>query len=223
MVAEHTRQQTLGNVSDAIFSVDRAGRVLSMNAATRAAPCERGADPAGSIGRRVIEDCFPDLAGSREAALLRAATTNRTEARFEIQVNRWNRWFNVGLFPEGDGGLSIHVTDITDLRKTEARLRAAIEGASLIAFEWDLRTGEVVRLSDSATGDMGRPVHPGAGLLDRASGRSRAGARAARCSAGRGRAVFSRRIPEQRQPEGGVVLAARPRARDPGCRTERRS
>ncbi len=83
-------------------------------------------------------DVYPDMNGSLVEEKYREAMDKRVPVHFEFYYESWQRWFEIGAYPEDGGGLGTYFRDITHRAHTEAilegqkrALERVIHGAEL--------------------------------------------------------------------------------------------
>jgi PAS domain S-box-containing protein len=89
----------LAGVPDAVYRVDRDGRVTYVNAAAEAL-LERAAQEL--IGRHAF-DAFPASRGSIAETHFREVLADRQPRQFAYLYEPQDRWYEVRLFPDPDG------------------------------------------------------------------------------------------------------------------------
>jgi two-component system, sporulation sensor kinase E len=71
----------------------------------------------GILGQPIWE-AVPDLLGTKAETNLRESMNERAERCFERYNDTLERWFEVTIYPSGDG-VSIYLTDVTERKRTE--------------------------------------------------------------------------------------------------------
>lgn len=131
--------------TDCAFLLDREWRFTYINANAEAT-IARGQDLLG----QVIWDAFPLVRETRAWQEMHRAANDRQPAQFEFFEPDLECWFNVKVRPTPTG-LQVFFRDLTQERKTvaalhlsEGTLRLALEATGDGAWDWDIRTGDVV-------------------------------------------------------------------------------
>lgn len=114
--------EMLDSLAEAFVLIDHEWRFVYVNRA-----CERmfGMSRADMLGKTLWQ-CFPTAAGTESERKFRHAMDDQTPVQFEVLSQRLNRWIALGAFPLA-GGLSIHIEDIDERRRTEKALRESEE------------------------------------------------------------------------------------------------
>ncbi len=128
--AERRSLATLEHMGDAFHVLDASERFIYMNPATRQLLESQGVDPDAVLGMR-IWDAFPDAAGTIAEAEVQRVLRDRVPTVFEFHYPPWQRWFVVRVFPGSDGGVSVHLTDTTDVHA----LQADVEASTALALD----------------------------------------------------------------------------------------
>jgi diguanylate cyclase (GGDEF)-like protein/PAS domain S-box-containing protein len=111
----------LAGVPDAVYRVDRDGRVTYVNAAAEAL-LERAAQEL--IGRHAF-DAFPASRGSIAETLFREVLADRQPRQFAYLYEPQDRWYEVRLFPDPDG-LAVFFRDIDAQHRAAEQREAAL-------------------------------------------------------------------------------------------------
>jgi PAS domain S-box-containing protein len=159
----------LAGVPDAVYRLDRDGRMTYVNAPAEAL-LERRADEL--IGRHALKN-FPASRGTVAEIHIREVLADRQPRQFAYYYEPQERWYEVRVFPHADG-LAVFFRDIDDWyrnqQQREAELGeltavlAALRSATVLLDEggrilvtnraWD-RDGELLRSSGIQPGRVG--------------------------------------------------------------------
>lgn len=116
-------QEILERITDVYLALDAEWRIVSVNASTRHLMKAAGMDPASVIGQ-VLWDVDPTPQGKAfEAETMQAVAAGQTVA-FEAFSSRFQRWFEVRVFPQ-ENGVALYSQDITGRKEAEAVLQAS--------------------------------------------------------------------------------------------------
>ena len=147
---------------DATLVVDGQWRVVRANAAARdlLGPAGAGAGEVGGFWR-----ALPDAAEPSRQRLYRAAlVADGPLARFDQHLADRDAWFSVRCRPVPPGRLLVTLTDVTDLRRTDAdlaereqRYRLIFERSPLPIFVYDVQTMRITMANDAAVTQYGFP------------------------------------------------------------------
>ena len=113
-------RDTLENISDAFFTLDRDWRFVFLNAQAERL-VERSRD--ALVGRSIWAE-FPDAVGTTFQLQYEAAVNDRRTVRFTEWFPPLQRWFQVNAHPTEDG-LAVYFSDVTERRALEDKLRQA--------------------------------------------------------------------------------------------------
>jgi PAS domain S-box-containing protein len=113
-------RETLENISDAFFTLDRDWRFVFLNAQAERL-LERSRHTL--VGRGIWAE-FPDAVGTSFQQQYEAAVNNRRMVRFTEWYPPLQRWFQVNAHPTEDG-LAVYFSDVSELRILEDKLRQA--------------------------------------------------------------------------------------------------
>lgn len=133
-------RQTLENISDAFFLLDREWRFSFLNPQAEAL-----------LGRRrgELEGCniwgeFPQAIGSQFDTCYREAVQNGLAVRFQEYYPPLEAWFDVDAYPTPEG-LAVYFRDISRRKRAEEHVRISNERFLLVAqatndviWDWDL-------------------------------------------------------------------------------------
>ena len=147
------RAALLESITDAFFALDRDWRFIYVN--------QRALDYYGKgrdelLGRSIWE-VFPAAAGTMLHEQYEKALRTQCSATFETKSVLTGRWVDIRAYPTGQG-LAVHFRDVSDRKRAEQELQAALtklEGrewrlslatrtAGLAVFSWDLRSDQIV-------------------------------------------------------------------------------
>jgi PAS domain S-box-containing protein len=146
------RAALLESITDAFFALDQDWRFIYVN--------QRALDYYGKgrdelLGRSIWE-VFPAAAGTMLHEQYEKALRTQCSASFETKSVLTGRWVDVRAYPTGQG-LAVHFRDVSDRKRAEQELQAALaklEGrewrlslatraAGLAVFSWDLRSDQI--------------------------------------------------------------------------------
>jgi PAS domain S-box-containing protein len=113
-------RETLENISDAFFTLDRDWRFVFLNAHAEQL-LERSRHTL--VGRNIWAE-FPDATGTSFQQQYEAAVNDRRTIRFTEWYPPLQRWFQVNAHPTEDG-LAVYFSDVTERRRLEEELRQA--------------------------------------------------------------------------------------------------
>lgn len=113
-------RETLENISDAFFTLDREWRFVFLNAQAEQL-LERSRHTL--VGRGIWAE-FPDAVGTSFQQQYEAAVNDRRTVRFTEWYPPLQRWFQVNAHPTEDG-LAVYFSDVTERRALEDKLRQA--------------------------------------------------------------------------------------------------
>jgi len=123
-----------------VWLLDREIRVLYANPQ---AHVDSQRPPGSMVGRRLYE-MFPALVGSDIARAHARVLAGGVPERFESFYPPFDAWYELRVYPMA-AGLAVFTENITERKRRDERLAAALEGSSEGFFDWNVRTGEVVR------------------------------------------------------------------------------
>lgn len=112
----------LDRIADGYFSVDGQWRIRSINAAARRVLEAATGRPSKDLAGRELWEVVPGLQGTRFEEEYRTALREKRSAHFEAEFQVWHVWFDVDLYPSGDG-LEVYFRDITERKRVEEALR----------------------------------------------------------------------------------------------------
>ena len=132
--AEEVQRRTkeiLESITDIFIALDTEWRIVSLNASGVRLVQSIGQDTDAVIGHR-LWDLDPAAMGPEfESETMRAVASGQT-VEFEAFSGRFNRWFQVRVFPS-QSGVALYSTDVTERKEAEAALRASYERERRIA------------------------------------------------------------------------------------------
>jgi len=131
--------QTLENVTDAFYTLDRDWRYTYLNPE---AVRMQGKSRAAMLGK-VVWDVFPEAVGTEFDVQFRRAVETGEAATFESWYEPLDMWFEVRIFPS-DEGLAVYFLDVSAKRASERAL-AASEQRYRALFE---RAGDAILMMD---------------------------------------------------------------------------
>ncbi|WP_251954815.1 PAS domain S-box protein [Salinibacter ruber] len=118
---ERRRKQVISRVTDGILKVNSEWRVTLVNEQAEAA---YGMSEEKMLGRS-LWDVFGGLEGTRFEEVYRKAMRSRHPAEIEEHYSGMGEWFDVQVYPNGDGGLDFYFRVITERKEREEALREA--------------------------------------------------------------------------------------------------
>ncbi len=138
-------EDVLEYTTDCIALLDADWRFTYLNRNARSV-LSRGRDLIGAE----LHEIFVSEKGSEEWKLTQSAAKEKKPTKFEFFASHLKLWFEVHIHPL-PSGLQIYFRDITGRRgveaalaKREETLRLALEAVGDAAWDWDLKTGEIV-------------------------------------------------------------------------------
>lgn len=166
-------------LTDAVLVLDRAGRIRYGNESARVCFGLSREDISGKTGVEYWQ-ALPEARGTSLEEAFGAARREQRSHTCEYPCAQENRWFDVRVVPLGPDALATVFHETTERRALayrlttrEQQLLAALRGARMMAWEWDLETGactrfgavkEVIGFDDSETGshasDYFDRIHP---------------------------------------------------------------
>ncbi len=116
----HTRtNDTLESIRDGFFSLDRDWRFTFIN---RQAAEIDGLRPEQLLGRNIWE-AYPRLIGTRLETVYRRVMQDRVPEHFEQGGLDADTWYEIRVYPTGDGGISVCWLDKTAQKRAEEALQ----------------------------------------------------------------------------------------------------
>jgi signal transduction histidine kinase len=124
-----------------------------LNGATRRSFRAFGVEPEKAMGKSMWE-LFPQLEHSRFGDELRRAAREQAPVQFVDQSPLSGRWFEVHVYPTGDG-VATYAMDVTERRLAEERLRFISEASRVLgsSLDYEDTLQAVARLSVPLLGD----------------------------------------------------------------------
>jgi PAS domain S-box-containing protein len=124
--AETAHQRTatiLESINDSFFALDRDWRFTYANP-----PAERTLNMTRDqlVGRN-FWDVFPLNKGTNLETQFSRAMAERVSVHFGNYYKPWKRWYEIRLYPSGDGGISVFYQDSTDRKQIEVALQESRE------------------------------------------------------------------------------------------------
>lgn len=111
----------LESVTDAFFAIDQDWLFTYLNPQAERLLDKTLADLRGLS----IWQAYPGLAGSRFEAAYHRVAKNRTAESVTAFYPDHQRWYEVHVYPGGDGGISVYFRDVTARQEAEAHLRSS--------------------------------------------------------------------------------------------------
>lgn len=146
-------EEILESIADAFYAVDDQWRFTYVN---HKAEEWWGRDRQELIGK-VYWDEFPQAVGSIPYDAHIRSMEERSVQRLEALSPILGRWVEMDIHPTASGGLSVYFRDITSrrarqsaLEQSQARLRLALDAASMAIWEMDLRTEKLTPSAELA-------------------------------------------------------------------------
>ena len=125
--AEAANERTstmLESISDSFFALNRQWRFKYVNAAAEQSLKIKRDD---LIGREFWEVVLP-VSDSVSEMQYRRSMTEGVSIHFENYYPPWGRWYEIRLYPAGDGGISVFYHDISDRKRLAKSERLAAVG-----------------------------------------------------------------------------------------------
>ena len=160
-LAEAHRQTTaaLDSINEGFVILDRDGRFAFVNAAAERLIQK----PRGELLGKSQWDVYPEASHRQFGVELTRAVTENVPVHFEeFYPEPLNRWFEVRAYPSAEG-LSIFFSDVTEHRRREAELRAALTKYAVLFESFPLgitvadAQGNIVETNDAAVRLLGVP------------------------------------------------------------------
>lgn len=151
-------RQTLENISDAFFMLDRDWRFMFVNT-----QCETllHATSESLVGHSIWEK-FPEAVGSVFEREYRRAIEQNTTVRFTEYYEPLEYWVEVNAYPTADG-LAVYFRNATseiiaeqELRRNKERLELVIKATNDVIWDWDI-AANTLWWSEALTEQFGHP------------------------------------------------------------------
>lgn len=141
----------MNEIKDQFFTLDHEWRFTFVNEQME----EVIGHPRASLLGKSIWELFPELVESDFYHNLIRAAARGVPAHFEFHIPAWNRWFENHVYPVGNK-VTVLVTEITDRKRAEERLRAVLTSINdhLASYDWQWR---FTYLNDNAARMLGKP------------------------------------------------------------------
>jgi PAS domain S-box-containing protein len=121
--AEKRTSAILESITDGLAVMDRDWRFTYVNSAWQSVSGKTRQELLG----HTIREAFPDLAGTIFDREFRRAVTENISVSVDGYYSATNRWLSVGVYPSGDGGLTLYARNVTERKKFEEALLASEE------------------------------------------------------------------------------------------------
>ncbi len=121
VASERRNREVLESLGDLLYALDRDGRVRF---ASRSLLKGWGIGEGQVLGRHLLE-LWPPLAGSLVWEAVRRGIEGREESHLCTVSPVLGRWIEMDVHPSGDGGVTVAVRDVHDLREAEIERRRA--------------------------------------------------------------------------------------------------
>lgn len=115
---EQKRQRTVERMTDGIIGLDDGWEFIEIN---EKAETMLNLD-SGTVLGESIWDVFPEAVGTKFYDVYNSVMNEREPHAFEEQFDEMGLWFEVNVFPEPHGGISIYFRDITERKARENRI-----------------------------------------------------------------------------------------------------
>ncbi|MGV3613765.1 MAG: PAS domain S-box protein [Fimbriimonas sp.] len=122
-------REVLESIRDAFYAVDSDFRFTYVNRRAEELWKRRRED---LVGRHLWAE-FPGAVGSESYRMHLQVMGDRKAARFETISPVFDRWIDVSLYPDENGGLSCYFRDVTDRKTAEIALREGEERYRVLA------------------------------------------------------------------------------------------
>ncbi len=120
--SEQRVTRVLESVTDLFAVLDADWRLSYMNAAFRRAVLANGVAPQAMMGKHFLNDIFPETRGTPVEHQFRSAMRERVSGEFEYYYSPWQRWYAIRVYPIEEGGLAVHLQNITKRKRGEQRV-----------------------------------------------------------------------------------------------------
>ncbi|MDZ7671169.1 MAG: PAS domain S-box protein [Gammaproteobacteria bacterium] len=112
---------TFESIADPFFTLDADWRITYVNSHAEQLV---GKSREAVIGRR-LQDEYPLITDAEFGRRLQEAAQSRKRAHFQIYADSLERWLDTSVYPAPDGGLAIHLRDVTERKRLEDQLQQA--------------------------------------------------------------------------------------------------
>jgi PAS domain S-box-containing protein len=116
-------RRILESTTDAFQLFDADWHLTYMNPVARRFFVAHGMDPDAMLGRRFWDELFPDARNGESAPYMLRAMNERVPVAFEHYYAPWGIWLFSQFDPLPEGGLANFYADISEEKRTEAKLR----------------------------------------------------------------------------------------------------
>jgi PAS domain S-box-containing protein len=131
--------RALDRVSDGVVALDADFEYVYVN---RRAEEILGRSESELLGEYVW-DVFPAAAETVVRDRLEAAVERGEPTAVERYSPRLEAWLDVGIYPDGDGGVAVVFADLTESKRTERRYAETLETARASARGWSTGSSPV--------------------------------------------------------------------------------
>ncbi|AGY58500.1 ATP-binding protein [Gloeobacter kilaueensis] len=145
-LARQELDSVLSRIGDLFLALDREWRYSYVNERV----CELVGLPREQLLGQCIQELFAEAGGLPFDRYLRAALDKQQPVHFEYFSERWQRWFENRVYPSEDG-VSVFITDITERKRAEERLRLWNSALEQAVVE---RTDQLRELNDELEGEI---------------------------------------------------------------------
>ena len=121
--AEKRASAILESITDGLAVMDRDWRFTYVNAAWQSISGKTRQELLG----HTIREALPDLAGTIFDREFRRAVTENISVSVDGYYSATNRWLSVGVYPSGDGGLTLYARNVTEQKTFKEALLASEE------------------------------------------------------------------------------------------------
>jgi PAS domain S-box-containing protein len=117
-LSERRLASTLESIQEAVFSLDENWRITYANPAALSLFEMPGHQVIGADHWEL----FPHMSGTELERNYRMAAAEKKTVHFEFRSPRVRKWFDIRVYP-ADRGLTIYFHDVTERRRTDAKIR----------------------------------------------------------------------------------------------------